>query len=106
MNYLLNFNGLIFKCLATDRGFLSSKVIQHYLSLGRSAVPSCLSCQTVTGYLTADTPLPRSLPRDVMGVGLSLGTVHTDKAWIPRSVNGKLIANLFGYDLELLEVCL
>jgi hypothetical protein len=85
VNYLLNFNGLFFTCLATDRGFLSSKVIQHYLSL-------------------ADTPLPRSLPRDVMGVGLFLGTVNTDKAWIPRSVNGKLIANLFGYDLELLEV--
>lgn len=56
--------------------------------------------------LAADANLPRSLPRDVMGIGFSLGTVNTEQAFIPRSVSGKVYANMFGYDLELLEVYL
>ena len=48
--------------------------------------------------------MPRSLPRDVMGMGFSLGVLSTDASWVPRAVNGKLTTNLFGYDIDLLEV--
>ena len=55
-------------------------------------------------YCTADAGLPRSLPRDVMGIGLSTGVLLDEFSWLPRSASGKVTANLFGYDMELFEV--
>ena len=58
----------------------------------------------VVHVLVADINLPRSLPRDVMGIGLSTGVLLNEYSWLPRSASGKVTANLFGYDLELFEV--
>lgn len=54
---------------------------------------------------TADAKsLPRSLPRDVMGVSISSGFVYTDASNLPRSGTVRLDVNAFGYDINALEV--
>lgn len=39
-----------------------------------------------------------------MGMGFSLGVVSNEDGWLPVSASGKVTANLFGYDMEMLEV--
>jgi hypothetical protein len=87
ITYYLKRTGLYLTCpVQDDRGYFSSKATRLYVSL-------------------ADAwNLPRSLPRDVMGVGLSFGVLSNDASWVPRTVHGKLMTNLFGYDIDLLEI--
>jgi hypothetical protein len=85
VSYHMKISGLSLVCPAMDKGYFSSKATRSYVSL-------------------ADAGLPRSLPRDVMGIGLSTGVLLDQSSWLPHSASGKVTANLFGYDMELFEV--
>jgi hypothetical protein len=94
--YQMRTSGIFLVCPAADKGYFSSKADRHYLSLADFNLP--------LGALVADMKMPRSLPRDVMGVELSTGVVMNEYSWLPHSASSKVTANLFGYDFELFEV--
>ena len=100
----MKLSGLVLMCPAADMGYFSSKATRGYVSLGMTL------SKRKTGFvlsflcLAADANLPRSLPRDVMGIGFSSGVLMDERSWLPHSVAGKVTANLFGYGMELLEV--
>jgi hypothetical protein len=85
VSYHLQRSGLVLVCSAADTGYSSSRSSRGHVSL-------------------ADASLSRSLPHDVMGIGFSSGVLSSDKSWLPHSASGKVTANVFGYNLELLEV--
>jgi hypothetical protein len=76
---------LVLVCPAADAGYFSSRAAHSYVSL-------------------ADASLPGSLPCDVMGIGFSSGVFMSSNSWLPHSASGKVTANVFDYDIELLEV--
>jgi hypothetical protein len=39
-----------------------------------------------------------------MGIGFSSGVFMSSNSWLPHSASGKVTANVFDYDIELLEV--
>ena len=53
---------------------------------------------------TADLPMTRPLPRDVMGAGVTITSVYKDSSYIPRASSMKVKASMFGYEFDVFEV--
>eukprot|EP00118_Oscarella_pearsei_P024415 m.306011 g.306011 ORF g.306011 m.306011 type:complete len:1615 (+) comp40899_c0_seq1:1245-6089(+) len=87
--------GVIIAAMKMSNAFVSCSVSKF----------ECFSSSHLRGYKSfADLPLPRRLPRDVLGAGIRFGFYSPDGETIPRSAYGKITAHAFGYDMDLLEL--
>ena len=101
---MMKANNIHYLCATCDYDYFSSRATLGYVSLGKTKGTTTLCTQVSVLSLSLADYLPRSVPRDVMGVGISSGFVFTEASNLPRSGTIRLYMNAFGYDIEALEV--